>query len=115
SLDWAFQPQYGVREQAFIGAEVLVRWRHPRMGWLPPDRFIPLAEDYGLIRTLTVQALREGINMLEYLNSQGRNCHISINVSANDLADPATVESLLAMLGEHGPQLTLEITETALM
>ena len=114
-LVWAYQPQYGVKEKRITGVELLVRWNHPAHGWIAPDQFIPLAEQTGVIVQLTQEVIRHTIHTFKKWQADGINCHISINVSANDLADTDNVKAILEHSDDYGELLTLEITETAIM
>ena len=102
-------------ENKISGAEALVRWRHPRLGLLSPDRFIPLAESTGLIDELgefiLEQACRIGRSRLP-------NKTIAVNVSPRQLRNSGFADSVLAILrrAEFAPScLELELTETALV
>lgn len=114
-LVWAYQPQYSVKEERIIGVELLVRWKHPSHGWIAPDQFIPLAEQTGIIVQLTQEVIRHTILTFRKWRAEGIDCHISINVSANDLADTENVEAILEHSEHYGDLLTVEITETAIM
>jgi len=114
-LAWVYQPQYDVRTQRIIGAEMLARWHHPQHGAISPDTFIQLAERAGIIKDITLQALNQALLTLQDWRLSGLRYRLSVNVSANDLADRAVVEHISQALGSRGEFLTVEITETALM
>lgn len=114
-LAWVYQPQYDVRTQKITGAEMLARWHHPERGAVAPDVFIQLAERTGLIKEITTQALNQAIATLQAWRASDLCYRLSVNVSANDLADRNVVERIRQALGERGQFLTVEITETALM
>jgi diguanylate cyclase (GGDEF)-like protein len=86
-LELHYQPKLNLATGLIDGAEGLVRWQHPRLGSVPPDSFIALAEETGNIRRLTRWALGTGIAQAQAWNSNGRAVRISINVSARDLDD----------------------------
>lgn len=117
-LELHYQPKLRLADHAIDGAEGLVRWQHPRLGMVPPDAFIALAEETGNIRRLTRWALSAGIAQAKRWDSEGRAIRISINVSARDLDDaelPQRVAELLA-IHEVSPEcIALEITEGAIM
>lgn len=113
-LTWVLQPQYDIRTSTIIGAEMLVRWEHPEMGMVPPDLFIPLAEEQSdLIQGLTRQAVTRAVAILEEWQRVGRRLQLSVNVSPLDLADLDFVAEILQLAGSHAKLLTLEITEAA--
>lgn len=115
ALSWVYQPKYAFHAKRIIGAEMLVRWQHPRYGWLPPDLFIPLAEKTGQIKFLTRAVIREATKTLEHWRSEGHDWSLSINVSGNDLADAVIVNEIIRHLDPYASMLTLEVTETAVM
>ncbi len=114
-LVWVYQPQYDVRSQRIVGAEMLVRWHHPQRGTISPDIFIQLAERAGIIKDITLQALNQALATLQDWRVADLRYRLSVNVSANDLADRGVVERISQALGTRGEFLTVEITETALM
>ena len=103
------------REGHLVGAEALLRWRHPEWGIVRPDEFIPLAEETGMILRIGQQVIREAV--AQAARWQGE-ITVSVNLSARQFADPGLAELLettVAEAGLTGSVLTLEITETALM
>ena len=113
-----YQPQIDHRSQRIVGFEALVRWNHPQRGFLPPDAFIPLAENAGLIGPFTQWVLRTALTQLMALHQQGHVLSMAVNLSARNLHDMQLPASVLALLAESGvpPEyLTLEITESAVM
>jgi diguanylate cyclase (GGDEF)-like protein/PAS domain S-box-containing protein len=113
-----YQPKVDLRKRSLIGAEALVRWRHPRRGMVPPDQFIPLAEKGGLIKSLTRWVLNEALTQCETWGRQGRPLAVAVNLSSRDLQDPQLVEQIVWMLESKGvasERLQLELTETAVM
>lgn len=115
ALSWAYQAKYSLGESRVIGAEMLIRWRHPRYGWLSPALFIPLAEKTGLIKSVTRSVLQEAMRTVQQWGKDGVDWNLSVNVSGNDLADPEIVEEIIGGFGDHASLLTLEVTETAIM
>ena len=98
------------------GVEALLRWQHPDLGLVYPDRFIPLAEASGLIGAATDWVLQEGIRQLGLWRAAGLALDLSVNMSpklVKDLDFPDRLSDLLAAHGLSNPMLTLEITETA--
>lgn len=115
ALSWVYQPKYCLTQSRVTGAEMLVRWQHPRYGWLSPGLFIPLAEKTGLIKSLTRCALQQAIQTVREWGANGFDWKISVNVSGNDLADPEIVAEIIDGLDGYASLLTLEVTETAIM
>lgn len=117
-LEAYFQPKLDLVSGIVVGAEALVRWRHPTRGFVPPLDFVPLAESTGLITMLTNQILRKSVATIRLLDDLGFRLHVSVNLSTLDLLDEQIVERVASCLRDNGvapEQLTLEITETALL
>lgn len=114
-----YQPQVVADSGAIVGFEALLRWNSPEYGFVPPDRFIPLAEKYGLIRSIGQWVLREACLFARCLANLGwGELHIAVNVSARQLTDPGFIDSVRCVLDEVGiepRQLELEITESVLL
>jgi predicted signal transduction protein with EAL and GGDEF domain len=101
-----------------IGAEALVRWRHPQRGLVMPANFIPLAEESGLIVPLGEWVLRETCMLIARLDAEGRGLRIAVNVSPRQFHQADFVQrikEILAATGADPSYLTLEITETLLV
>jgi diguanylate cyclase (GGDEF)-like protein len=113
-----FQPKVEIRTGRIVGTEALVRWQHPRRGLLMPDQFINAAEQTGLIRPLTRWVLTEALSHCQDARREGIQLRVSVNLSARSLHDPhlpKTVADRLKAAGVEPRQLTLEITESAIM
>ncbi|MCL1477184.1 MULTISPECIES: EAL domain-containing protein [unclassified Marinobacter] len=114
-----YQPLVQARTGKIVGLEALLRWHDPLEGIIPPDRFIPVAEESGLILPLGEWVLREAGRQLSAWHAAGfTDASVSVNVSAIQLQrqDLVTiVEQVLKDNGLRAGQLELEITETALM
>jgi diguanylate cyclase (GGDEF)-like protein len=113
-----YQAKTDIRTGAIIGAEALLRWQHETFGTVPPDRFIPLAEQSGLMRSLTEFVLATAMRDLQALTNKGYGISFAINLSAVSLQDPELPRMLMnAVEKRHIPssQVVLEITETAVM
>ena len=82
-----FQPQLDLSSGKITSAEVLVRWQHPRLGLVPPNVFIPLLENSGLIELVTEQMIDEAVRVAVLLRKRNLPCCISINISAYDLIE----------------------------
>lgn len=117
-LDVWFQPKIDLVSSVVVGAEALVRWEHPTRGFVPPMQFVPLAETTGLITELTDAVLAKSVAAVRLLNDVGFRLDVSVNLSTLDLLHEDLVSRLEGHLeSQQVPpdQLTLEITETALL
>jgi diguanylate cyclase (GGDEF)-like protein/PAS domain S-box-containing protein len=116
-----YQPLFSLQTPGLAGAEALVRWRHPERGVLPPDSFIPFAEENGLIDSIGSFVLEEACRQLAQWSGQAgwpADFTVAVNVSGRELSGPVLCERVAATLRRHGvrpTQLCLEITETALI
>ncbi len=114
-----YQPQIDLAKGRCIGAEALVRWQHPTLGFLPPDRFIPVAEDTGLIIELGEQVLREAcLQARRWLDAGVELNTVGVNVAGPQLQRSdfvATVRRILDETGLPPEHLELEMTETFVM
>lgn len=111
-----FQPQIDIESGEIIGAEVLVRWKHPTLGVLNPADFIPLVEALGFVSQITEAMIDEAVRVAVLLRRRNRPLAISVNVSVNDLADPNFLSMIERALEHHEGQfsdLKLELTETS--
>ncbi|GAB4354607.1 MAG: EAL domain-containing protein [Gammaproteobacteria bacterium] len=113
-----FQPQFDLCSGRAVGAEALIRWQHPTRGLLPPDEFIPHAEETGLILRIGEWVAETACQTLAAWRGAGRDdFRLSVNVSARELEREDFVETLLARLvryGLPGNCLEVEITENTL-
>jgi len=120
-LNLHYQPVVDLRDGEVVGFEALARWQHPERGAIPPDRFVPLAEETGLIVPLGSWALRQAMTdlaRLRTLTPPERPLRVAVNVSALQLAEPdftAEVASLLEETGVPVEALCLEITESSVL
>jgi EAL domain-containing protein (putative c-di-GMP-specific phosphodiesterase class I) len=114
-----YQPIFRCTDLAFTGFEALVRWRHPELGLVPPDHFIPLAEESGAIDELGAFVLREvGRQLLEWESTGFVVPRVCVNISARQFERPGLKETIGQMLHESGiapPRLELELTESSVM
>ncbi len=113
-----YQPVVDLQRGRVTGVEALARWHHPRRGMLYPDDFIPLAEQTGLIRTLTIWVLEEAARQSQEWIELGLELRIAVNLSVHNLHDvhfPDHIARILDVLEAHPTRLRLEITETAIM
>ncbi|HEY2436755.1 MAG TPA: EAL domain-containing protein [Solirubrobacteraceae bacterium] len=113
-----YQPIFDVATRAVVGAEALLRWRHPARGVLLPDSFIPFAEETGLIGPLGRWVLDEACRQAAIWRADGHDIGISVNVSAHQLGREDFAGDVRRALGEFAIEpssLTLEVTETTIM
>jgi diguanylate cyclase (GGDEF)-like protein len=114
-----FQPQIDVRSGLVSGAEVLIRWNHPKEGLIMPNEFIPLAEHRGLIVDLTRWIIHAALKEADYLKHQmQQTIRLSINISPSHFRLPTLIEDVeraLKYFDLDGSVLDLEITEGVLV
>lgn len=117
-LNLSFQPQLKVSTGEVSGFEALLRWEHPEYGFIPPDEFIPMAEQTGLIGAVTAWVLEKALAFCNDLEKAGYPVCISVNISAVNLREAGFVGRVLEVLELHrvkANRLVLEVTETATM
>jgi diguanylate cyclase (GGDEF)-like protein/PAS domain S-box-containing protein len=114
-----YQPIVDLDTMTPIGVEALARWQHPRLGLVPPGEFIGVAEDSGLIVPIGRWVLEEACRQVRRWENAGcERVHLSVNISARELAAPRLAEHVARTLRTHSldpAQLSLEITETILV
>jgi diguanylate cyclase (GGDEF)-like protein len=122
-----YQPKVDCRTGSLVGFEALARWRHPRAGLVPPDRFIPLAENHDLIDELTEYVMAESLEWFartrQRIQSSNTGCapqsiRLSVNISARSLENVELFERIERCCNHHGltpEHLVLELTETSAM
>jgi len=113
-----YQPKIDLQTGAVIGVEALVRWAHPTLGVLGPDRFIPLAESTGLIEGLTPLVLEAGLAECRNWTADGYPISVAVNLSARNISDPQLpnrVAQAIARAGLPADRVILEITESSVM
>ena len=118
SLELNFQPKIDLPRRRIEGVECLLRWRHPRLGMIFPDLFIPLAEQTGMIAALTGWVLDTALRHCAKWQQQGWDLTVSVNISALTLHNPGFPRSVENSLARHKvapDRLVLEITETAII
>ncbi len=118
-LELFFQPRVNVANQSICGAEILLRWRHPELGLVGPDTFIPIAEESGLINTLGEWVLeRTCAQWVEWRERGMPLLTLSVNLSAQQFRRPQLVADIARILDSSGmpaDRLELELTESMLM
>jgi EAL domain-containing protein (putative c-di-GMP-specific phosphodiesterase class I) len=118
-LQLYFQPKRSLIDNNLIGAEALLRWYHPLLGEISPDRFIPLAEETGLIIALGDWVLRESCRQMQQWQAQQLPFGVlSVNLTGVQLRQPHLLVRIASLLEEHSLTpacLQLEITESFIM
>ncbi|MEC5386899.1 EAL domain-containing protein [Uliginosibacterium sp. H3] len=114
-----YQPQVDIATGRTVGLEALVRWRHPRLDWLSPARFIPQAEACGLMVPLGRWVMRSACRQLSLWKAQGLSAPtVSVNLSAGQFSGPSLIDDVDTTLREFSVEpslLELELTESASM
>lgn len=113
-----FQPQICFKRNRVTGLEALLRWEHEDHGFIPPDEFIPLAEQTGLINDITAWVIEKAAEKLAKLNREGHDLTVSVNISALNLREkefPERVQNIIQTYGITPERMVLEVTETATM
>jgi len=117
-LELFYQPKADTRTDDVYSAEALVRWRHPQRGLVPPDQFIPLAEESGLIHDIGVWVLNEACRQCAAWQNEGLRLRIAVNVSASQFRQGHLLEQVRNALSAarlDPRSLELELTETVVM
>lgn len=115
-LRLAYQPKVDASDGTLVRVEALMRWTHGEQGAIPPSRFVPLAEQHGLIDDLTQWALRTALRQWRVWKSEGLDTSVAVNISALSLEQldfPDLVERLCRALDVPTDRLVLELTEGA--
>jgi len=113
-----FQPKYLLKLNEIQGAEVLLRWQHPVLGEIPPEKIIQIAEQNGLINGLSHWVLEKALQQLSLWLAKGLSVNLAINLSMYNLQDIVFVTHLKEALARYhvdANYLTFEITENAIM
>lgn len=111
-----FQPQLDLASGKIASVEALVRWEHPKRGFLRPDLFIPLAEKANRVDAMTIFVLRKTIDALEAWSEEGIKLRAAVNISARLLSSPTFLdkaEQLIVASGVPRDRLVFEVTESA--
>ncbi len=113
-----YQPKADLQTGRIVGVEALVRWIHPERGFIPPDRFIGIAERTGLIKPLSRYVLRAAIDQCAAWAADGLDLHVAVNLTIPDLLDlelPDRIAAMLADAGVPADRLELEVTESTIL
>lgn len=117
-LQLYYQPVLRIPDRSVVSVEALLRWQHPVYGWIPPEQLIPVAEQTGLINSLTDWLLERALRQCRAWHDDNIRVGVSINLSVHNLQNANLVEGIRNTLQEYGlaPELlTLEITESTMM
>lgn len=117
-FDVHYQPIARVDDETVVTAEALVRWRHPELGDLAPEEFVPIAERTGLVGQLTHYVLDHALAQCRGWQTDGMDIRVAVNLSVQVLLDVEWPAKVLALLHRHRvrpDRLTFEITETGIM
>jgi diguanylate cyclase (GGDEF)-like protein/PAS domain S-box-containing protein len=118
-LEVFYQPLFNTAEGSLASMEALLRWRHPRLGLVPPSQFIPIAEESGLVVQIGSWVLKEACYQLrKWQQPDSPACKVSVNVSAVQFAREDFIQLVSSILAETGLQpanLELELTESVVM
>ncbi len=113
-----YQPLMDLRSRKVVGVEALARWMHEERGLVAPGEFIPIAEQIGVIKPLTMRLLGQAIDQWRTWEAEGADLVLGVNISARHLMSrdfAQEIEELLESSGIAPPRLKLEITETTIM
>jgi EAL domain-containing protein (putative c-di-GMP-specific phosphodiesterase class I) len=117
-METFFQPKVTVADRRVVGAECLVRWRHPERGLIQPAAFISVAEEHGLIDDLTMAVFHKAMGHLKEWKRLGHDLKVSVNVSMDNLDRldlPEVFADIVRQAGVETRRVILEMTESRLM
>ena len=113
-----YQPKIAIATRNVVGVEALVRWRHPRLGVIEPNDFVPLAEMGDTIHSLTYWVIDAALSQQRRWREAGLKLPVAINLSPRNLLDPHYMAKLDELIHRHetlASDVEFELTETALM
>ncbi len=113
-----YQPLLNLRTGEILAVEALIRWPHGTLGLVPPLKFLPLAEDAGLMTQLTTWVLGESMAQCARWRDAGRNLSISVNITTSNLLEEGFADLVASLLAEHdlpGSSLVIEIVESSII
>jgi diguanylate cyclase (GGDEF)-like protein len=113
-----YQPKVNISTGEIVGSEALLRWQDEELGSVPPDRFVPVAEENGLIIPIGEFVLETALGDMKSLQKNGVDVCVAVNVAPTQLQAPGFTDRTLGIIGESGfstERLELEITESSLV
>ena len=113
-----YQPKLNIKNNTVEELEALIRWKHPELGIIPPNKFIPVLEKNNMIKQVTFFVLKEVLKDIKYLEESGFKVNIAVNVCPKDLSDEFFKKKFLDLLEERKLDMNrigLEITENDLI
>ena len=113
-----FQPQYCLQTQTMVGLEALARWKHPEKGFIPPNKFIPIAEKLSLMTLLTESMMTQAVTHLLSFIAIEPKLKIAINISGSDCSNPHIAHLTKKLIKENHlkpQQIEFEVTESVLI
>jgi diguanylate cyclase len=113
-----YQPQLDLRTGEILAVEALIRWPHEKLGLVPPLKFLPLAEDAGLMQEITRWVLAESLAQCARWRDAGRHMVMSVNITTTNLLEDGFTDLVRGLLREHdlpGNMLVIEITESSII
>jgi len=113
-----YQPITELPSMKITGFEALIRWLHPVYGMIPPDNFITIAEQTGIIKNISRWVIKQAVGQCKIWNNLGNDIYVTVNLSVWDLQDPSLEPYIKGILSEYNlsaNKLVLEITESAMM
>ena len=119
-LQLYYQPVYAMAEQKLVGCEALIRWEHPERGLIPPNEFIPIAEESGLIKAIDQWVLQHSCQQMRIWQEQGLHMQfIAVNISSRSLSSKPALPEIVAQVLQDSKvaaqYLEIEVTESAVM
>jgi diguanylate cyclase (GGDEF)-like protein len=113
-----YQPKIDLARPHQLSVEALIRWEHKTRGFVPPDQFIPFAEQTGYITMITEWMINRVLKQMRRWHEEGLEIHVAVNISTRDVMNPHFPVTLATLIDRHrckAEWLTLEITETAIV
>ena len=117
-LSLVFQPKIDLATRRIFGAEALLRWNHPKLGMIPPSRFVPVAEEAGLVGQIGEWVLNTACQQIRQWQDAGHCLQVAVNVSARQFQDYDVAELVMDIMRDTGAlaqNLEIELTESAVM
>ena len=117
-LSLYYQPKVDVASGTISHVEALIRWIHPKRGLIPPDHFIPFAENTGFIKIITKWVIERALHQQKIWREQGLKITVAVNLSARDILVPGLPALFTELMNKYGAAsdwLSLEITESSIM